>query len=381
MRSNRAQKVADALAAEEAREQDKQKRQQQRQAARKGQQPKGARRDASAAKHTATVTAAEPMQAVSAEAATALGPAAGTGARGAAPAKGSESDSDGKPASPGWRITAGREATASRLECELAAAQSLHFAPRASQNSATGKLATAQRLLLPTEPNKSQAAGMLEAELAAAQSLCLPPRASQSPARGKPAGAAAAEAMGSPAGGSAKHVLAPENKARPATSLDAFFPPEQATAASPTGQHGQRGPGRGDSGASETPLAQAAHPQDLRQGGPEWQPVSRSERKRKKKRAVRAAAAGPAADQGPADAQPHQAAELQQLRLRMSQTRRQGVMGSVAASGQAGRRSPPRHPFCVCSPQVALLSSQQQTAMIWRVFLRARGGQAGREMT
>ena len=303
VRSKRAQKVADALAAEEAREQDKQKRQQQRQAARKGQQPKGARRDASAAKNTATVTAAEPMQAVSAEAATALGPSAGTSARGAAPTKGSESDSDGKPASPGWRITTGREATASRLECELAAAQSLHFAPMASQNAAMGKLATAQRLLLPTEPNKSQASGMLEAELAAAQSLCLPPRASQSPARGKPAGAAAAEAMGSPAGGSAKHVLAPENKARPATSLEAFFPPEQATAASPTGQHGQRGPGRGDSGASETPLAQAAHPEELSQRGPEWQPVSRSERKRNKKRAVRAATAGPAADQGPADAQ------------------------------------------------------------------------------
>ena len=294
VRSKRAQKIADALVAEEAREQDKQKRQQQGQAARKGQQPKGLRRTASAAKSTGTATAAEPMQGAFAEAATLPGPAVGTGADDQA------SDSDGKPASPGRRISAGGEGAASRLACELAAAQNLHSAPRASQNSAMGKLATAQGLLLPTKPNKSQAAGMLERELAAAQSLHLPLRASQSPARGKPAGAAAAKAMGSPAGGSAKH-MALDTNASPVKSLEAFFPPEQATAAIPTGQ---RGPGRGDSGASEAPSARTADPQEPSRESPEWQPGSKSERKRSKKRAAQAASAGPVTHQeGSADAQ------------------------------------------------------------------------------
>ena len=303
MRSKRAQKVADALAAEEAREQDKQKRQQQRQAARKGQQRKAACRDASAVKSTGTATAADPLQGDSAEAATPAGPAGGSGASEAAPTKGSASDSNAKPARPGWRITAGRGGAASGLECELAAAQSLQFVPRLGQTAATGKLATAQGLLLPAEPSKSQAAGMPERELAAAQSLLLPPRASQSPARGKPAGAAAAKAESSPADVSAKRMLAVENKASPAESLEVFFPPEQATAASPTGQHGRRGPGPGDSGASEVPLAQTADPQELTRGGLEWQPGSKSERKRNRKRAVQAASAGPATCHGSTDAQ------------------------------------------------------------------------------
>ena len=314
MRSNRAQKVADALAAEEAREQNKQKRQQQRQAARRGQQPKAALRGASAAISTGNVRAAEPMQGACAEAVTPAEPAAGTGASEAAPTRGPPSDSDGEPSSPDWRITAGRKGAASRLECELAAAQNLHFVPRASSNSATGKLATAQRSLLPSEPSKSQAAGMLNSELAAAQSLLLPPRARQGPAKGKPAGAAAAKAMGSPADGSAKamlqpcsshaaNVLAPETKASPAKSLEAFFPPEQATAASPTGQHRQGTPSQQDSGASEAPSAQTADPQELSPGGAEWQPGSKSGRKRNKKKAAQAASAGPATCQGSAAAQ------------------------------------------------------------------------------
>lgn len=300
MRSKKAQKVADALVAEETREQEKQKRQQQRQAARKGQQPRAAHRDARTATGPATV--AEPMQGASAEAATPPGQAASTGAKEAATTTGSAPDRDGQPASPAWHIAAGREGAASRLACELAAAQNLHFALRASQNAALGKLATAQRLLLPAEPNRSQAAGMLGSELAAAQSRHLPPRASQSPARGQPADAAAAKAMGSPADGSAKH-RAVENNASPAKALEAFFPPEQATVASAMGQHEQGSHGGGDTGASKAPSAQTADPQELSRGGPEWQPGSKAERKRNKKKAVQAARAGLATCQGSATAQ------------------------------------------------------------------------------
>ena len=61
--------------------------------------------------------------------------------------------------------------------------------------------------------------------------------------------------------------------------------------------------GGGDTGASKAPSAQTADPQELSRGGPEWQPGSKAERKRNKKKAVQAARAGLATCQGSATAQ------------------------------------------------------------------------------